>query len=317
MSSDSHWIAARLSKKLPTASKNAENESPSDASGTRLAWQADVHAAPRHGRGLDDRRRRLAEDHEAVDELLQVLDVAHRRLHEEAVLAGDAVALHDLRRRARELGHLGDLTRRGPDADDRGERVAERPRVDLGVVAGDRAVALEPLHALGDGRRRQADAAPQLGEAEPAVELELFEDSTVGHVVRPLNLKHRPQDTCEWPFEPARWRSILSAWIRRPRSTSSAARSSTTSGRRSRCCCSHASRCSASRGCGSPPRPSCSWPGGGRGGCCGYGGGAGGWLPGGAARRGRSPPFFLRSTRVRAAPPPRARCFRGFGPAPP
>src|SRR4051812_15410887 len=104
MNSDSHWIAARLSKKSPTALKNAENESPSDASGTLLAWQADVHAAPRHGRGLDDRGRRLAEDDEAVDDLLQVLDVAHRGLHEEAVLAGDAMALDHLGGVARELG---------------------------------------------------------------------------------------------------------------------------------------------------------------------------------------------------------------------
>ena len=66
------------------------------------------------------------------------------------------------------------------------ERVAERARVDLRVVAGDRAVALEPLHALGDGRRREADAAAELGEAEPAVLLELFEDSTVSDVVLPM-----------------------------------------------------------------------------------------------------------------------------------
>src|SRR4051794_18523881 len=162
MNSDSHWIAARLSKKSPTALKNAENESPSDARGTPLAWQADVHAAPRNGRGLDDRGRGLAEYHEAVDDLLQVRDVAHRGLHEEAVLAGDAVALHDLGRVARELGHLGDLARGRPDPDHHRERVAERPGIDLGVVAGDRAVALEPLDALGHGRRREADAPPQL-----------------------------------------------------------------------------------------------------------------------------------------------------------
>src|SRR5919198_335881 len=241
MNSDGHWIAARLLKNFPTASKKAENESPSDARGTPLAWQADVHSAPRDGGGLDDRRRRLAEHHEAVDDLLEVLDVAHRRLHEEAVLAGDAMALDDLGRLARELGDLGDLARRRADADHHGERIAERPRVDPGVVADDRAVALEPLDALGDGGRREADAAAGLGEAEPAVVLELLEDSTVRHVVRPLNLKHEGDDTCDRPFDHALWQSILSAWIHLPRSTSSAARSSTTSGPRSRCCCSRAS----------------------------------------------------------------------------
>src|SRR4051812_24854307 len=99
-------------------------------------------------RRLDDRRRRLAERREAVDELLEVPDVAHVRLEEEAVLAGDAVALDDLRRGLRDLGDLRELARRRPDADDRGQRVAEGARVDLGAVAGDDAVGLEALHAL-------------------------------------------------------------------------------------------------------------------------------------------------------------------------
>src|SRR5688500_3991828 len=60
-------------------------------------------AATGHGRGLDDRRRRLPVDDEAVEHLLQVLDVAHVELHEEAVLAGDPMALDDLRSVAREL----------------------------------------------------------------------------------------------------------------------------------------------------------------------------------------------------------------------
>ena len=47
----------------------------------------------------------------------------------------------------------------------------------------------------------------------------------------------------------ARWPRRL-----RPRPTSSSARSSTTSARPSPCCCSPASTCSASPGCGSPPR---------------------------------------------------------------
>src|SRR4051812_16257032 len=122
MSSENHWIAARLPKKSLTALKNAVNESASDARGTPLAWQADVHAAPRDGRGLDDRSRRLAEHHEAVDQLLKVLHVAHRGLHEEAVLAGDAVALDHLRRVAGQLGDLGDHAGRRADPDHRRER---------------------------------------------------------------------------------------------------------------------------------------------------------------------------------------------------
>src|SRR3954451_20422973 len=261
--SDSHWMAARLSKKSPTALKNAVNESPMDAKGTydRL----DGHTATGHGRGLDDRGRRLAVEDEAVDQLLEMLDVADGGLHEEAVLAGDAMALDDLRGRARELAALGDLARRRADADHARERVAERARVDGGVVAGDHAVALEPLHALGDRRGREADAAPELREADPAVALELFEDSTVRDVVVPLIVSHYRQDSCEQPFDPVAIASILPVCVLLPRCTSSAARSSTTSVRRSRCCCSRASTCSASRGCGSPPRRSCSRRGGGRG----------------------------------------------------
>ncbi len=74
-----------------------------------------------------------------------------------------------------------------------------RPRVDDGAVAGDHAVALEAPHALGHRRRRQADAAPELGEGDPAVALELFEQTTVdlvetvrfvGHAVRTPSIYH-------------------------------------------------------------------------------------------------------------------------------
>src|SRR5215212_11188208 len=189
MNSDSQWIAATLSRKSPTAWKNAEKESPSEAKGTpnRLG---DVDGAARDRRRLHDRGGGLAVDDEAVDELLQVLDVAHRRLHEEAVLAGDAVALDDLGRRARQVGDLVDLARGRADADHRRQRVAERARIHAGVVAGDNAVALEPLDALGDRGRRETDPPSELGEADAAVALELCEDSTVGEVVLPLIVRH-------------------------------------------------------------------------------------------------------------------------------
>ena len=53
---------------------------------------------------------------EPVDHLLEVGDVAHVERHDEAVLAGDPVALDDLRRLARELGDLRELTAARPDA---------------------------------------------------------------------------------------------------------------------------------------------------------------------------------------------------------
>src|SRR4051812_25522392 len=77
----------------------------------------DPRAAQRDGRGLHDRGRRLAVEREAVDDLLEVRDVTHVGGQEEAVLAGDAVALDDLARAPRQLRDLGQLTRRRAHAD--------------------------------------------------------------------------------------------------------------------------------------------------------------------------------------------------------
>ena len=110
-------------------------------------------AARRHRRGLHDRRRRLAVDREAVDDFLEVLDVAHVGAHHVAVLPRHPVALDDLGRVAGDVGNLAQLARRRADADDDAERVAERPRVELGVVAADHAVLLEPREAVGDRGR--------------------------------------------------------------------------------------------------------------------------------------------------------------------
>ena len=80
--------------------------------------------------------RRLPVGREPVDQLLEVLDVAHEGGHDVAVVAGHAVALDDLGAVARE--------RRRPSASWRGagrmrmttpRRVAERARVDVGAVA--------------------------------------------------------------------------------------------------------------------------------------------------------------------------------------
>src|SRR4051812_43991349 len=121
------------------------------------------YRAPWDGRGLHDRAGRLAVRGEDVDDVLEVLDVADPRGHDVAVVAGDAVALGDLGGPAGELGDLGDLLRRRAHADDHAQRVAERTRVDLGPVAGDHTRRLQPLDALGDGGRGQADAAAELG----------------------------------------------------------------------------------------------------------------------------------------------------------
>ena len=245
--------------------------------GCSACWKAD--AAPRHRGGLQDRRRRLAVEREAVDDLLEVLDVADVGADQVAVLARHAQALDDLGRLHGERRDLVQLARRGAHADDHAEREAERARVDVGAVAADHAAALEPREPVRDRRGREADAAAELGERQPGVGLQLGDQGEVGVVqggigdraVLPWFRRHAPEHTCEMPCEPgcqARHRvGACDTASRRPTSTSSSARSSTTSARPSPCCCSPASRCSASRGCGSPPPRWSSRCGGARGAC--------------------------------------------------
>ena len=58
----------------------------------------------------------------------------------------------------RQLGDLGDHARRGPDPQHDAQLVAERARVDVGVVAADDAGLLEPPEPLADRRRGEPDA---------------------------------------------------------------------------------------------------------------------------------------------------------------
>src|SRR4051794_24571448 len=97
---------------------------------------------------MHDRRRRPAGEREAVEDLLEVVHQAQMEPEQVAVLAGDAVAENDLRRLAGDLGDAVQLARDGSDPDDDLDREADRPRLDLRVVADDDAAALEPLDAL-------------------------------------------------------------------------------------------------------------------------------------------------------------------------
>src|SRR4051794_15860333 len=235
----------------------------------------DCDAAARDGRRLDDRRGGLTEDDEAVDDLLEVCHVAHVRLHEVTVVAGHAMALDHLRRLAREVGHVHQLARRGPDPDDDRQRQSESAGIDVRLVGADDAVGLEALHPFGHGRRRQTYAATQFRERQARVGLQLGEDTAI-RLIRlrndggsrdfPLFRSHMAKTTeglpctasagygtvqpCAGPFREHR---------RRP--TSWSALSFTTWGRRSPCSCSRASACLASPGCASRPLRCCSRPG--------------------------------------------------------
>ena len=49
----------------------------------------------------------------------------------------------------------------------------------VGPIAADHPEPLEALDPLGDGRGREADPAPELGEGDAGVELELGQDPAV------------------------------------------------------------------------------------------------------------------------------------------
>src|SRR5215475_4387629 len=94
-------------------------------------------------------------------------------LHEEAILAGDAVAFDDFGRPAGDVGHTGQLVSGRSDADDGAQGIAERPRVELGVITAYDPALLEPLEPLAHSGSGQADAPPEFGEAAPGIVLEL------------------------------------------------------------------------------------------------------------------------------------------------
>src|ERR671922_3112900 len=78
-------------------------------------------AAARHRRRLDDRRGRLTQRHEPVDDLLQVLDVSQVGGHHAAVVAGHAPAVDHLWRLPGELRDVCELAGRRADPDDGAE----------------------------------------------------------------------------------------------------------------------------------------------------------------------------------------------------
>ena len=100
-----------------------------------------------------------------------MVDVAHVQLHDEAVLAGHALALGDLRRVRGDLRELGQLPGVGAHSQDRAQVVAERAGVQLGAVAEDHAVRLQPPHPLGHRRGRQSNPPAQLGQAHASIGL--------------------------------------------------------------------------------------------------------------------------------------------------
>jgi len=106
------------------------------------------------------------QDTEHAVEIVESLEID---LEDEAILAGDAIAFDDLRHRLGEFGDLGELPRHRANAHDGGDRVAERPRIDVETIALDDPRLLQALAALANRRRRHADPPCQRRYADPWV----------------------------------------------------------------------------------------------------------------------------------------------------
>ncbi|GAA3912754.1 hypothetical protein GCM10022229_01750 [Luteimonas lutimaris] len=68
------------------------------------------------------------------------------------------------------------------DADEGLQTQAQALGIDFGAVAGDHAVAFEPLHAAQAGRGREMHALGQFGVGQAAAALEFGEELEVGAV---------------------------------------------------------------------------------------------------------------------------------------
>jgi len=105
---------------------------------------------------------------------------------DKAVFAGNAIALHDLRQSSQDLSDHLELSRNRPDAQPSRNRQAQSLRVDRQGIAFDHADFLQALDPFGHARRRQADRARQVGDADPRVVDQGIQDSGVGLVTQSL-----------------------------------------------------------------------------------------------------------------------------------
>jgi hypothetical protein len=142
-------------------------------------WRVRCGRSRRDRGGDDERAGGLAVHQQPVEHVLQGADGGDVNLQQEAVLAGDAVALADLREAGGQLGDLGKLPRPGPDPHPGGHRQPDGGGIDLQAVAADDPRLLQARHPLAHRRGGHAHAAGQLGHALPRVLGQQFEQPAV------------------------------------------------------------------------------------------------------------------------------------------
>jgi hypothetical protein len=115
------------------------------------------------------------------------IEVGRHHLQLEGARARDVVAgdhLGDAADRVLELARRAAGVAVGVDAHEGEHPQSDLAAVDLGAVAGDEALRLEPLHAPPGRCRRQADARGQFGVRQACVLLQLAQDGDVEPVER-------------------------------------------------------------------------------------------------------------------------------------
>ncbi len=155
--------AARIALAWPT-----RRASPSPARRPAAALPSPPPSAQRrqpaaHRVRLDDSGVGLGELGHALQDAVQVGDRAQHHARDEAVVARDLVAFHELRDLLDQPLDPPQLARQRPDAHDRLERVAQRHRVHVQGIGADHARFLQPPQAVGHARRGHADLARQVG----------------------------------------------------------------------------------------------------------------------------------------------------------
>lgn len=98
---------------------------------------------------------------------------------QEAVLAGDSVALADLGEALGQFCDLRELTWAGPYSDEGGHGVAEGRGIDVQAVATDHAALLQPAQAVPSGGDRDLDTPGQFRGGQAGVGGQFRQESPV------------------------------------------------------------------------------------------------------------------------------------------
>lgn len=94
---------------------------------------------------------------EAIEQPVEIIKAGQMGLEDEAIVAGNPMTLDNVRNFAGKVGDLLHFSRHRLDANEHGDFVTERTRIELRLVSTDDAGLFKALHTLADGGRGHAD----------------------------------------------------------------------------------------------------------------------------------------------------------------